>query len=159
MARKPRRQEVRKRQSGKCFFCNESAYEALDAHRIVPGGSYDLSATLCLCANCHRKVHAGTIKVHARLTGAMGNTYIHYTDESGVEHYQKENDQMSPSEFQCAIHDYLATGLEVRLNAYVTSGNEVRALTELWLWNPYKQRMDKISEAECNVPAFARDAA
>lgn len=79
MGRRVRVQTARKRFSGKCFFCPCSDYEALQCHRIVPGadgGEYVFENTLCLCATCHCKVTAGTIKVFARRYGTSGS-YIH----------------------------------------------------------------------------------
>lgn len=91
--RRPRRQEVRKRHDAKCFFCSENLYVVLDAHRIFEGrwgGTYAWLNVLTVCANCHRKITAGVLTVHARRQGSLGNYYIHYTDEYGVEHFKKE---------------------------------------------------------------------
>jgi len=73
-----RHQTARKKLDGKCFFCPETDVALLDCHRIVPGeqgGRYQWANTLTLCANCHRKVHAGTIVVVARRQ-STGGTYI-----------------------------------------------------------------------------------
>lgn len=74
--RKVRVQVARKRHDGKCFFCPESDYDALQCHRIVPGedgGTYHWDNTLTLCANCHAKVTAGAITVVARRRSTRGS--------------------------------------------------------------------------------------
>jgi hypothetical protein len=76
-----RLQVRRKRLDGKCFFCSESDYSVLQCHRIVPGeqgGEYRWESTMTLCANCHAKVTAGEIVVHARLKSTAGPV-IHCT--------------------------------------------------------------------------------
>lgn len=76
-----RHQVVRKRHDGRCFFCGESCYEALECHRLVPGesgGRYEWANTLTLCGNCHNKVTAGVITVHARRMSTAGPV-IHCT--------------------------------------------------------------------------------
>jgi 5-methylcytosine-specific restriction endonuclease McrA len=55
-----------KRSAGKCRLCGEHTYELLDVHRIIPGkdgGKYTEDNTVAICANCHRKVHAGDIEI------------------------------------------------------------------------------------------------
>lgn len=94
MSRKPSVQECRKRYDGRCFVCGAADYTVLDAHRIVPGeagGVYHWDNLLTLCSNCHRKVTAGTIRVHARRTGTRGPV-VHWTDEGGEEHFTNESE-------------------------------------------------------------------
>jgi 5-methylcytosine-specific restriction endonuclease McrA len=92
--RKPTVQECRKRYDAKCFVCREADYTVLDAHRVVPGehgGIYHWDNLLTLCSNCHRKVTAGAIRVHARLQGTRGPV-VHWTDEGGAEHFTNESE-------------------------------------------------------------------
>jgi len=68
------RQQIRKLMDKKCYFCPQDDPAVLDCHRIFEGergGTYDLMNTVCLCANCHRRVHDGQIKIHRRCM-AMG---------------------------------------------------------------------------------------
>lgn len=49
-----------------CCLCGENDPNVLDVHRIYEGargGVYDSLNCIVCCANCHRKVHAGTIKI------------------------------------------------------------------------------------------------
>lgn len=58
--------KVFKQAHKKCFFCDEKDYAALQCHRIIPGekgGTYHDANTLSICASCHCKVHAGSIKI------------------------------------------------------------------------------------------------
>jgi 5-methylcytosine-specific restriction endonuclease McrA len=94
VSRKPTVQECRKKYDGRCFVCGEDDYIVLDAHRVVPGeigGAYHWNNLLTLCACCHRKVTAGTIRVHARYLGTRGPV-VHWTDESGSEHFTNESE-------------------------------------------------------------------
>ena len=52
--------------AGRCVFCREDTYEILDCHRLTPGSKYVHGAVVCLCAACHRRVHAGLIQIHGR---------------------------------------------------------------------------------------------
>jgi hypothetical protein len=55
-----------KKHAGKCAFCDEKDYSCLDAHRIYEGykgGEYDSINVVVCCANCHRKIHSGNIKL------------------------------------------------------------------------------------------------
>ena len=55
-----------KRFAGKCAFCDESDYDALDVHRIFEGhkgGIYDSRNAIVTCANCHRKIHGDKIQI------------------------------------------------------------------------------------------------
>lgn len=77
---------IGKFKSGGCILCTESDYCALAAHHLDPqvkdfniGDARrlrlavekveaELSKCVCLCHNCHAKVHAGKIEVHAGVT-------------------------------------------------------------------------------------------
>jgi 5-methylcytosine-specific restriction endonuclease McrA len=70
---------ARKHLAGRCTFCPETAMEALDAHRLVPGaegGTYAWANVLVLCASCHRKVHAGAIVIEGRRPTSAGRYVI-----------------------------------------------------------------------------------
>lgn len=80
--------QIHKRLDGKCYFCPINDYALLDAHRIQEGGSYDWFNCLTLCANCHRKVHSGRIKVFRKYLSTSGHWVLHYIDEEGVERFK-----------------------------------------------------------------------
>jgi len=49
-----------------CCICQEDNLSVLDVHRIHEGkngGSYDSRNCVVCCSNCHRKIHAGEIKI------------------------------------------------------------------------------------------------
>ena len=49
-----------------CRFCGETTPSVLDEHHIVfrsEGGGNERSNLVVACANCHRKVHSGEIRV------------------------------------------------------------------------------------------------
>jgi hypothetical protein len=49
-----------------CCLCGENDANVLDVHRIHEGsrgGEYYTENCCVTCANCHRKVHAGSIKI------------------------------------------------------------------------------------------------
>jgi len=74
----------------KCKFCEEKEYCVLDLHRILPGengGTYENLNTVTCCANCHRKVHEGKIKIERMYYSTKG-WILHYFDESGKEHWE-----------------------------------------------------------------------
>lgn len=99
--RKPSVQECRKRHDGRCFFfgrCGVDDYALLDAHRIFEGergGTYAWDNLLVLCANCHRAVTAGILRVLRRYQ-STGGPFIHWIDEAGREHYTKERGRHEP---------------------------------------------------------------
>jgi 5-methylcytosine-specific restriction endonuclease McrA len=64
---------------GKCVLCGESNLATLDIHRIHEGankGTYDHENCVLLCSNCHRKVHAGQIKIIRRHKTLSWREYI-----------------------------------------------------------------------------------
>jgi len=73
----------------KCKFCNVADYCLLDVHRIIEGkdgGKYTESNTVVCCVSCHRKIHAGQIKIDRKYSSTTG-TILHYFDEKGIEHW------------------------------------------------------------------------
>ena len=68
-----------KKFAGKCAFCPESDYACLDVHRIhegYKGGKYDSINSVCLCANCHRKVHDEQIIFIKKYISYGENLYV-----------------------------------------------------------------------------------
>lgn len=81
---------VKKRIDGKCQFCPCDTYELLDVHRIDEGhrgGRYTEHNTVTCCANCHRKIHAGYIKIDRKYPSASGRLVLHYWID-GEERYE-----------------------------------------------------------------------
>lgn len=77
----------------RCFFCPEDNYECLDLHRIIEGhqgGKYEKWNVITTCANCHRRVHSGIIKIFRKYLSTRG-WVLHYIDENGEEHFSKVN--------------------------------------------------------------------
>ncbi len=71
---------------GKCVLCGETNLNVLDVHRVFEGykgGNYDHENTVCLCANCHRKVHAGEIKITRKYKTLSYREYIEVI-ENGI---------------------------------------------------------------------------
>jgi hypothetical protein len=81
-------QQKKKLIKKQCFFCEEKDLKLLDCHRIVPGSKYTLWGTLCLCANCHRKIHSGIIQILGKYSSTIGPV-IEYV-ENGVAKIRKE---------------------------------------------------------------------
>jgi 5-methylcytosine-specific restriction endonuclease McrA len=81
---------VFKRVAKKCFFCPCDIYGLLDVHRIVPGeegGRYTEFNSVTTCANCHRKMHEGIIKIIGKHSSTAGYV-LHYIDENGEEKWK-----------------------------------------------------------------------
>lgn len=79
------RKKIYKLAHKKCFFCEEDDPNLLDAHRIIPGkdrGKYINSNMLCLCSNCHRKVHSGKIIVDKKYNSTLAYPLVHYFIEN-----------------------------------------------------------------------------
>lgn len=58
--------KIYKLSKGECNICREKIYELLDVHRIKQGsegGKYSKENSVVVCALCHRKIHAGIIKI------------------------------------------------------------------------------------------------
>lgn len=80
---------IQKKIEKKCKFCGENDACTLDMHRIIPGsekGIYSEFNTICCCSCCHRKIHAGKIKIDRKYQSTNG-WVLHYFDEQGVEHW------------------------------------------------------------------------
>lgn len=91
LSRRPNRRTIKKLLEGRCFFCEEASFELLDSHRIIPGpegGKYDWGNVLVICSLCHRKIHAGRIRVDRKYLSTAG-TMVHFW-EDGVEHWKPE---------------------------------------------------------------------
>lgn len=74
-----------------CYFCGESDYNLLDSHRIKEGnkgGKYERHNCVTACALCHRKIHAGNIKIIGRHYSTTGKYILHYIDEEGEEKWK-----------------------------------------------------------------------
>lgn len=81
----PRRKQLinkvaKKHLDKKCRFCSCDVYELLDVHRI----SYDFEVnkytdfnTITVCALCHRKIHAGIIKIDRKYFSTSGQWVLH----------------------------------------------------------------------------------
>lgn len=81
---------VFKKMAGKCYFCSIDDYALLDVHRIVPGekdGVYSEFNSLCVCSNCHRRIHNEQIVIDRKYNTSMGNTILHYW-ENGEEKWK-----------------------------------------------------------------------
>lgn len=90
-SRKYSRQQCIKLVDKQCLFCGEDKYELLDCHRIFPGekgGTYVPRNTITSCANCHRKMHSGIIKVVGKYLSTSGSWVVMYFDENNVEQWK-----------------------------------------------------------------------
>lgn len=64
----------------KCYFCDESNYHLLDVHRIIPGeegGEYTDFNSVTVCANHHRLIHSGYLKIDRKYASTKGSI-LHY---------------------------------------------------------------------------------
>jgi hypothetical protein len=87
---RPRRQVCYKRYYGKCLLCDESRYEALECHRVVPGpegGTYQDGNVVVLCANHHSLVTAGAIRILALRPSTFAQWVAQVIDEDGTERW------------------------------------------------------------------------
>lgn len=83
--------KAKKKADGKCFFCGEADYDLLDVHRIfegADGGKYTEHNTVTVCCKCHRKIHAGKIKLDRKYLCTSGKWLLRYWDENGVEKFE-----------------------------------------------------------------------
>ena len=75
-----------KKRYNKCAICGEKNYKLLDVHRIIygeHGGKYILNNILVVCANDHRRIHAGEIEIIQKGKTSKGE-FLLYLD-SGIE--------------------------------------------------------------------------
>ena len=66
---------AKKHADGKCYFCPCDNYALLDVHRILEGadgGKYTDFNTVTVCSLCHRKIHAGLIKIDRKYFSTGG---------------------------------------------------------------------------------------
>lgn len=73
---------------GKCRICKEPFYATLDVHRMIPGsagGKYTKDNVVCICANCHRKVHENIIVIDRWYNSTNGR--ILRIEENGIERF------------------------------------------------------------------------
>ena len=81
-----------KRRAGNCHICGEKRYHLLDVHRWkIPGsenGKYEVSNCICVCANCHRLIHANKIKIIGIFESTKG-TLLNYFDEKNNEQFNQ----------------------------------------------------------------------
>lgn len=71
---------IKKKCDKKCYFCPCDIYELLDVHRIVDGakgGEYTDFNTITSCALCHRKIHAGLIRIDRKYNSTSGKFVLH----------------------------------------------------------------------------------
>ena len=61
--------------TGECRLCKSTETSTFDVHRIQhgkDGGKYNLLNSVCLCSNCHRKVHANEIELLGYIRSSHG---------------------------------------------------------------------------------------
>lgn len=95
---KPRVQVCRRAFDGQCVLCGERNPVLLHCHRIVPGSRYDFGAVCTLCSNCHNRVHAGQVQIHARLQSSNGPV-LHCTIEGEMVYlreWRARNERFKP---------------------------------------------------------------
>jgi hypothetical protein len=51
---------------GRCRLCGVDDYAVLDCHRLQPGSKYVEEIVAVLCSNCHRRTHAGEVRLDTR---------------------------------------------------------------------------------------------
>ena len=71
---------------GECKICGDKIYEVLDVHRLIPEEGYVYGNVVSLCSKCHRKAHAGIIKIDKWYNSTKGRL-LRWFDEKGVEHF------------------------------------------------------------------------
>ena len=52
---------LKKRLGYECQICGENDEDVIELHHIIPlkiGGKNDICNLVCLCANCHKRVHS-----------------------------------------------------------------------------------------------------
>lgn len=84
------RQQCKKKLDKFCFFCGESNYDVLDAHRIREGAEYVTSNIITCCAVCHRLCHSGQIVIDRKYNSTAAVPVVHFWMD-GIEHWLPEN--------------------------------------------------------------------
>lgn len=72
--------KAKKISDGKCCFCGEKDYILLEVHRILEGskgGIYSSHNTITTCSHCHKKIHAGNIKIDRKYYSTAGIWVVH----------------------------------------------------------------------------------
>jgi hypothetical protein len=90
MPRKRLIDKKEKKADGKCRFCPTDDYALLDVHRIIEGkdgGQYTEFNTVTVCSLCHRKIHAGKLKILGKNYSTSGRWMVRYLDEEGQENW------------------------------------------------------------------------
>jgi hypothetical protein len=85
------KKQIKKLVQKNYFFCHEDNYALLDAHRIhegCKGGTYHELNMLCVCSNCHRRVHSGEIVIDRKYMSTKG-IVVHYW-RNGKEFWEQE---------------------------------------------------------------------
>lgn len=77
--------KVKKLIDKKCYFCGIDDYALLDVHRLEPGSKYTNYGTVTTCSLCHRKIHAGRIKIIGKFYSTAGRYVLNFIDENGEE--------------------------------------------------------------------------
>jgi hypothetical protein len=78
------KKQIRKRVDKKCYFCPEDNYDLLDCHRIIPGqvgGKYTDFNMMTTCCKCHRKIHAGIIKILGKYFTSGARYVVNYIED------------------------------------------------------------------------------
>ncbi len=73
--------KAKKKADKQCYFCGNDDYSLLDLHRIIEGkdgGEYNHYNTIVCCCLCHRKIHAGSIKIDRKYYSTKGRWVLHY---------------------------------------------------------------------------------
>lgn len=91
MKRRPSRQVCLKKYVGRCLLCaDETRYEVLEVHRVVPGeagGVYRSGNMVVLCSNHHALVTAGVIQIVRLCNSSAARQFAQVIDEAGTERW------------------------------------------------------------------------
>jgi predicted restriction endonuclease len=64
----------------KCEVCGERNKSVLDAHHVIPKNdkrSTDkLDNLICVCSNCHRRIHRGEVILEGRYSTSVGSRWF-----------------------------------------------------------------------------------
>lgn len=126
-----------KKHEGKCHFCSVDDYALLDVHRIVPGedgGEYTDHNTVVCCANCHRKIHDGQIKIDRKYRSSSGQWILHFY-ESDEEKWKQDLNTftMSVSFKQWFRLQEISLGSSGRDNQVTQTSQATAKVAQSWL--------------------------